>query len=238
MPRPLLALLCTLALVVALAAGGCGDPGGGPSDGGSDGGGDAAPEPSFFGLAEGRCFRYDVGGGNLYFTLETRRDETTIRDVPTWQLIWRNNGMLWRTDWVEVTSAGLKIHRRNFPPALSTPLVSELYSPAAVVVPVSLAVGRDVETRTTAKRSAGSSPTDVDITFRVTAEDKVEVTAAGQTGEATKFLVAAFSGSEAVVDRWWLTPEVGFVRVDPNGRELEVLPLAQVDGPEAGDCVP
>jgi len=209
---------CCLAVALLLACSG-GNTGG-------DGTGPAHAGPEAYGLSDRQCayFADDAGTGcrmqpgYLCYSVQMLKDDTSIGGVRAWHLIHRVQGFEKRSDWVEVSDQGLRLHRRQDFDAASSTLYR--YSPPPVVARAGMKDGDSVETPTTATVNvggSGSSRTD-SMTFLTTALAVDPFQAGAKTVTPVELLVsAAVAGGTPSVDKLWLAENSFFVRLQRAG---------------------
>jgi hypothetical protein len=209
-----------LALVAVIAPVGCSSSTPQQPDAGMA----ATPQPAYWGLADKACWRFDDGTKTNPYTVYIAQDSTTIAKVTTFHLAHRLNGFQQRDDWLEVKPDSLLSWRHTDAADASTtpptPPVFSLYSPAPIVLQQDLPIGQNVDTKTTAKMSTGTSGSmDVMLDFNVIADAQETVMALGAPQSATHYLVTVTNsdGSSQKVDHYWLTPNVGIVQFQPSG---------------------
>lgn len=212
----------TAALLLAFAFTACG---GAPSNNDNTDGGpldEDEPNPAYFGLEDGLCFRYDFGGGNLWFTLEIREDDgVAVRNTKTWAMIYRYPAGELRTDWVEATSDGdLLLHRRRVPGSFGTQPTYDVYDPAPVLLREGMADNAFIQTDTDIQRTIGSARTETTASFRTVVTGRETVTALGETYDTQSVQLSIVETGAGGTDRVRFAPDVGFVRIDPDGNDL------------------
>lgn len=218
----------TAALLLALAFTACGP---GTSNDDLDGGLDDIdePDPAYFGLEDGLCFRYDWGGGNLWFTLEIREDDgIAVKNTKTWAMTYRQPAGELRTDWVEVTADGdLLLHQRRIPGTFGGQPTFDRYDPAPVLLRKDMADNAFLQTETEIERNVGGTRGEATASFRTVVTGRETVTALGETSDAQAVNLSIVEDGGGSTDRVKFVPNVGFVRIDPDGNELDDMLLGE-----------
>lgn len=201
---------------------------GGPDDGKkSDAGTDQGTPAEYWGLADKTCLHYADTNGNLYYSVEIIFDQTSITGVDTWRLVHRNQGFEQRTDWLEIVDDALVLHRRNVGGGFSGSDVLYRYDPPPVLLSEGFEAGDSVESVTNT-RIGGDTET-VEQTFRVASLGEETVEGPEGPVASQKLTVSIETSTGTEVERAWFAPQVGFVKLDPAGNDVDEVTLARVD---------
>jgi hypothetical protein len=194
------------------------------------------PDDAYFGLADKQCRHYKNARGTLDYTVEVRLDTTTVTGVRTYHLIHRFNGFVQREDWLEVTADSLLLHRRQDANGLD-PTLSR-YTPPPVWLKKGLGEGDSVDSDTTAKVALQNGPqTDHAQQFSTVAFPAEDLTIGGSTVSATKFTVSVTDGATSTVDKVWLAPQAGLVKLNPAGTAIEDETFTEATVINGSPCV-
>jgi len=205
-------------LVSLLCAAGCGPAPSNTADAGT-------PNPAYWGLADQECRVYDDGSGANGYTVWIGKS-TRFAPAATWEMHYATNGALTLTRWVGVTPQSLVLYEEDTPAATAGETTNYVsYSPppdwlVESLTPTSIA-HTTLSTQTTQAVSSSSSTqtTTAQIQLRLTVEDVVPILAAGQTVQASQFVIALGPPPSATgpttTEQLWFAPDAGIVQMAP-----------------------
>lgn len=186
--------------------------------------GPTGPDDAYFGFADRQCLRFQDANGFGDYTIELALDSNTVAGVRTFHATARINGIRQNDWWFEVTQDSLLLHRRRSLEAnLDTYTV---YTPPPVWMRKNIELGDTVSTDTSARKSSSGGTKESPTTFHVTALMTESVTVAGTPVEATRYTIGySENGGADVIDKLWLVPGQGIVKIDPSGSDIDAQTL-------------
>ena len=193
---------------------------------GSPDAGQPQPDPAWWGLQDNVCRHYQDDSGNPNYALEIHASDK-FPGVKTYDVVERLQGLPQREWWFQVTSDSLLLRGLSdvesgsgCSPSSMPCLTYYTYDPPPVYLKNDLDQGGSAESDTQAAVSGARAGTFAEH-FSSAIFPSETLTIAGKQVVATKYTLSVTeAGQPTVVDRLWLAPKLGFVKIDPDGQAI------------------